>query len=82
MSDRTLEDRLTEYRNILLGMADDLHSLLRRIPPPASETQAEARAGLQAAVDIYRIIAGEDLTKLLAGEELNSFVIVGEIPRG
>lgn len=79
---RPLDVRLTEYRDGLLTTATQLEALLGRMPKPKTPSQVEARAGLQAAVDIYRIIAGEDLTKVLAGEELKQFVIYGEVPNG
>ncbi len=75
---RPLDVRLTEYRDILLKMADQLERMLTYAPVAKSREQIEAQAGLHSAVALYRIIAGDDLTKIIAGEELRSFVIFQE----
>jgi len=78
-SARTLEERLTEYRDSLLSMADQIEGLLNNLTEADvhDELVRDAQTSLRASVDLYRIIAGDDLTKLLNGEELEHFIIAG-----
>ena len=74
---RPIEERLTEYRDMLLGLADQLEAVLAATEKSIS---AEDSVSLRDGIRLYRIIAGEDLTKILSGEELSSFVVTGEMP--
>lgn len=68
--ERTLEARLTEYRDSLLSTADQLAQV------GADSGQPEMVAD---DVRFYRLVAG-DLTTLLEGDELRRFVVTGTLP--
>lgn len=76
---RSLEVRLTEYRDSLRSMADQVEMISRRTPPPRTTGQLAAFAGMVAVYELDRLLAA-DLTNLLDGKELERFAIVGKVP--
>jgi hypothetical protein len=71
---RTLEERLTEYRDSLLGLADQLEQVAA-----LAEAQGRDATSIRDGIRLQRIIAGEDLTNLLNGVELKPFMVTGEM---
>ena len=71
---RSLEVRITEYRDALRVTADDIQRMLNTLPPAANETEHDARVGLQTVVDLHRTMA-DDISKIIAGEELEGWAI-------
>jgi hypothetical protein len=70
---RTLEARVSDYRDNLWSLADQLEALVKRLP------NASGVAELTDSARLYRLIAN-DLAVLVAGEELSPFRITGTIP--
>lgn len=77
---RSLEVRITEYRDNLLSIADQLVPLIQQVEVAAADLDVPAHVGpLHDAVKLYRIVA-DDLTKVISGEELGIFAVNGTLP--
>lgn len=84
---RSLEVRLTEYRDALRDTADGIENLLTllamqdpALDPAVNREEYDAKVSLEATVALHRHIA-DDVTKIMRGEELPRWGIVGEVPR-
>lgn len=71
---RSLEVRITEYRDNLLSIADQLQTVIDQVAAQGHPIDPTLPDG----VKLYRLI-GEDLTKVIAGEELKPFAVTGEL---
>lgn len=71
--DRSLEVRLTEYRDALGFMAPQLESIIDRLPSGVDPQ------GLKDAMRFYSEVTN-DLTRVLNGERLKKFRIEADLP--
>lgn len=73
MTGRSIEVRITEYRDNLLSLGEQLLATSKQMgaaePNPLTD-----------GARLYELIAG-DLTKVIAGEELEGFAVEGVLPR-
>jgi hypothetical protein len=80
MTARSLEVRITEYRDNLRSIAGQIDVAVTQIEKtPAAIENPDSMQALRESVRLYNLIA-DDLTKVINGEELNRFAITGEIP--
>ena len=72
-SGRSLEVRLTEYRDSLLGIAEQF----REVKALLNKRELDSSA-LDDPIELYQSIAN-DLTKVINGDELPLFTVLGEL---
>jgi hypothetical protein len=67
---KVILERVTDYRDSLLHLVDQLGTLAAQLPEPGI---------LQDGIKLYSLVAG-DLTTLLQGKELKPFMVTGILP--
>lgn len=75
---RSLEVRVTEYRDNLVSIASQMDELAARVAGHVINGKPADTAPLQEGAKLYRTIA-EDITKIIAGEDLKEFIVEGTI---
>lgn len=70
---RSIEVRLNEYRDSLLGMVPQLELIATLV-----ERKGKDASSLRDGIRLHELIA-KDLTKIINGEELQQFSITGEL---
>lgn len=75
---RSLEERLTEYRDVMFAACAQLDHALDHLPEALTREQHDAIVSLRASAQVQQLV-GEDLTKILNGEELEKYAMEVEI---
>ncbi len=70
---RSLEVRLTEYRDNLLVISEQFKKIKGLLDERGLDSSA-----LKDPIELYQII-GDDLTRVINGEELQKFTVTGEL---
>ena len=79
MTARSVEVRITEYRDNLVNIARQMDDVAAAVAGKVIDGRVANTEPLLEGAKLYRTIA-DDLTKVIAGEELKGFVVTGEIP--
>lgn len=71
---RSLEERLTEYRNMLVDLSKQLTGVADTLDLVGANTE-----NIRSGIHLQNTIV-DDLTKIIDGEELPVFVVEGTLP--